>query len=216
MPPRALYVFPVVDTHKLTLFFNDENGNPRIDDGMTRRDLDPEAAPMLDDDGNAMWVIGRGKHAHISFPSVAVSRRHAYLRYWAVESRCVWQIKHELNARNPSFKDNRDGVIRLPDQWLNIHDYDQFWFAIPGCGFICTTSPNDTVQSEYETEIDEGPATVNKTMEAAIAEASSKPEQPWYAELARIVLKGPDGFPQWLWWLCLMGGGLFVAWLKNK
>ena len=164
-----------MNTAKLTLFFNDSDGSPQVDNGLYRRDLDPDTAPFLDDDGNAMWVIGRGKHAHIAFDSIAVSRRHAYLRCWAVESRSVWQIKHDLNARNPSWKDNRDGVIRLPDQWLNIHDYDQFWFAAPENGFICTTSPNDTMQCESETDVlDDGPPTVNETMEKAIADAHAQ------------------------------------------
>jgi hypothetical protein len=204
-------------SNDLTLFFNDADGNPRVDDGLYRRDLDPETAPQLDEDGNALWIIGRGKHADIVFDSLAVSRRHAYIRCWAVESRSVWQIKHDLNARNPSWKDNRDGEIRLPDQWLNIHDYDQFWFATKGCGFICTTSPNDTMQCEADTEVDDGPPTINETMERAIAEHEAhQASHPWYAELVQVVIDGPKGFPQWLWWLCLMGAGLFVAWLKNR
>lgn len=156
---------------KLTLFFNNDEGAPRLDDSTARKNLDSESAPGLDDDGNPMWVIGRGSHADIGFTSIKVSRRQAYIRCWALETRQVWQIKHEFNACNPSFKDNRDGVIRLPDQWLNIHDYDQFFFAKPEYGFVCTTSPNDTMQAELDP--DEGPPTINETMEAAIAETKA-------------------------------------------
>ena len=200
-------------SQKLTLFFNDENGDPQVDNGLFRRDLDPEIAPQLDEDGNALWVVGRGKHADIAFGSLAVSRRHAYIRCWAIESRMVWQVKHELNARNPSYKDNRNGVVRLPEQWLNIHDYDQFWFAERKSGFICTTQPNDTMQSYEDTDFgDEGPPTINETMQEAIAKA----ERPWYADAVHVILTGPRGFPQWLWWLCLLGAGLFVAWLRSQ
>ena len=158
-----------MDSYKLTLFFSDENGVPQIDNGMYRRDLDPETAPILDDDGSAMWIIGRGKGAHITFSSLVISRYQAWIRCWMVESRHVWQIKHNLNAINSSYKDSRDGVVRLPDQWLNIHDYDVFWFARPEFGFVCTSTPNDTMQVD---DLDEGPPTVNETMEKAISQQS--------------------------------------------
>ena len=203
-----------MDSCKLTLFFNDNEGLPQLDDGMYRRDLDPETAPILDDDGNAMWVIGRGKTAHIAFDSLTISRHQAWLRCWAVESRHVWQIKHNLNATNPSYKDNRDGVIRLPDQWLNIHDYDVFWFAKPQYGFVCTSAPNDTMQ--VDDSVDDGPPTVNETMEKAISECSNKSVMPWYADFLHIVINGPRGFPQWLWWLCMLGAGMFVAWIRHR
>lgn len=195
--------------HRLALYFH-ENGNiPRI--------LDTETAPKLDEDGCGVWQIGRPGHgASIIFDDNQVSRHQALIRCYTVAGRSQWQIQHSYLAKNRSYKEAPQGeAIALPaGQWLNINEFDRFFFVKRKYGFTATTEIDETLEERIED--DGGPDTENATLKRAIAEMrqTQKQEKHWAYELGMVILNGPDGFPNWLWWSMLLFAGMFLAWLR--
>jgi hypothetical protein len=198
---------------ELNFFDGNQHGNHS-------RILDTDCYPIGHE-----WLVGRV--TDISKPDISlkhdtVSRSQAFIRCITQYQREQWQIKHV--GRNPTYRQmGKTGKTQLAlEYWTNIHDDDVFTFGFGNEGFRATTAIDETLQEDCM--IDETP-TVNETINAAIAQhtaalqeaeaaAKKSSDRPWYAELVLLVLNGPEGFPNWLWWLFLLASVLLYVILK--
>lgn len=184
---------------KIALYFFDNQDAPRV--------LDTDSHP-----GGKLWKIGRGAGSDISFAHPAISRTHAALRCrnLGIDDLSQWEIM--AVGVNPSYRSaSGEGDSTLPrNLWVALEDGDRLWFVVRDCGFLITTEIDETL--ELDTEEDEitevGPAP------APAPPPERSPEPDTWVSLARVILNGPDGIPDALWWCFLAVVALVVLVLK--
>jgi len=184
---------------KIALYFFDNQDAPRV--------LDTDAHPA-----GKLWKIGRGHGSDISFGYPAISRTHAALRCrnLGIDDLSQWEIM--AVGANPSYRSHSGGAdVVLPrNEWVPLEDGDRLWFVVRDSGFLVTTEIDETL--EIDTEEDDitecGPPPG-----ASPPPAPEPPQSEWVA-LAKIILNGPEGIPNALWWVFLLLVGLAIAILK--
>ena len=183
---------------KLALYFNDNQDQlPRI--------LDTDAHVI-----GKIWKIGRLSTCDIVFSHAAISKIHAALQCREVlDDFTLWEIM--AVGKNPIYRLRSDGTSQhLPqNEWIPLEDGDRIFFVLQEFAFTCTTAIDETLEKIQEELLDDEPETAGKT-KAQVTTQSAQPET-WPSvvkEIGLAVLNGPDGCPDWLWWLflalCLM------------
>ncbi|MEO1208613.1 MAG: FHA domain-containing protein [Cyanobacteria bacterium J06638_20] len=103
-----------------------------------------------------------------------------------------WQIMH-LSKTNPTWRGKISSSAEMPHgQWQAIEDGDRIAFGDPRNWIVFRLYGDETLQA---IEQDEGPATVNKTMEEAIAQQMPEIDNPW--EAAFHTWESIRGMPWW-------------------
>jgi pSer/pThr/pTyr-binding forkhead associated (FHA) protein len=142
-----------------------------------------------------------------------VSRLHCYIEFESVNDSERWFIR-DISSNGTIY----NGVKLDYNVRQKLTGFEDTIVCSPsGAGFVVdstVTDPGDFIPA------DDSEPTINETINAALAQVEASEsktiDKPWYADLVKIIVDGPKGFPQWLWWLCLLGGGLFVAWLRHQ
>lgn len=192
---------------RLACYFPNEE-QPRI--------LDSDCHPTTQ-----IWVIGRDRpnpddystQLYFRRDNRLVSRSHAALRFSEEEG--TWKLadgnwEKRRESRNGTF--TRSFEALKPFEWVDIQEGDRFYFGSRECWILFSYSTHETIEHERDEP------TVNETLEEAIAETrESKIDNPW-AAIAHIAVKGPEGFPAWLWqysvlFVASVLGFVAIAWL---
>jgi hypothetical protein len=179
---------------KIALYFSEDQEFPRI--------LDTDHHPIA-----KIWRIGRSPACDITFNNPAISRTHAALRCrdLGVDDLAVWEIM--AVGLNPTYRapSGQDGAELARNEWTALEDGDRLWFVDRGYGFLCTTEIDETLEVERQQALEEDATAGGPAAPPALPPAPEHPAT-WASvvkDLALIILNGPEGFPNWLWWLIL-------------
>lgn len=208
---------------KLALYFLTQDGGPRILDA----EHQPTVAPGIDG-----WLVGRSAaHADIVFSTsrnpdyVMVSKIHAVISARPTGDATAggtliyrWTVidwgDRGAGSTNGIFL-SRDGQrpYRVqPGVEFEVFEGDRIQFGCPAAAVKMSFDIDETDSNEDEN--DSGPPTEGRV--AAVTPSIETSQTSW-AEVAQVVLKGPEGVPAAVWWFCLTVAGLAALWIwKHK
>lgn len=173
------------------------------------------------------WDVGRAEDCSIRLKDNWVSNYHAVVRAEPMENgnnydewerrRYIWMIK-DKGSTNGTYQDGvKVGGKGCPSPWILIEDGD--------CIFLGRTKLRFSLNDKFITnDTEPGNQMCSETEDTEILIPGIRPKN--HAEdktfetnwpgLAMIVLRGPDGIPDSLWWIFISLCTLIAVWLMNK
>ena len=170
---------------------------------------------VIDSGTKKKFLIGRDignadvKDLDIIISDRTVSKLHAILEADEAPNGVNWYLT-DVSTNGTQI----NGTHIPRDTPIRISGFsDEVICGLKKCGFIADSAVTDS-GFDFLHRADSEP-TINKTMQEEI-QRSHDYSRPWYAQTLDVILNGPKGCPQALWWflLLLVTVFCFYVWVK--
>ena len=185
---------------------------------------------FLDSDVKEFFYVGRQSgnerpgELDLIINDRSVSRLQARFEWDETPNGIEWYIR-DMGSRNGTLV---NGIQIAAPRPLNPRDKramgeayrlsgysDQIKCGLYGCGFLVdAVSTESGLQRQSLLGEAGNESTINKTIQDAIAEHDRQMSASWPSRIGTIILEGPQGIRQWLWWSILIAVAGAYIWFK--